>query len=190
MKYITPIYDRTADDVTNKTAKAFFNVADWQRVYNNQQVTKALLDFLLSINIPFNTLTAPSMTTIPTVAELNALLENIEQIRADSNLPAITGLTAIKTDWAEGSSADSPDYLDVNDWERVLHIIFGSIAASVEYAVYCGVANTGQPRFYQHRFRQFAGWVQPSVTPTRKARAGISSSGAGLTRNNGFRRYD
>lgn len=189
MKYITPVYDRTALDVTNRTAKGFLNVADWQRVYNNAQVTKALVDFLLSISITFDTLTEPTITTIPTVSELNTLLANIDRIRINSALPAISGLVEIKDDWTAGSSADTPTYLDVNDWEQVLNVIFTMIGYSVEYIIYCGVATTGQPRFYQHRWRMF-GWVEPSATPVRRSRVNVATSGTGLTRTNGFRRYD
>lgn len=188
MRYTTPITDRTALDVTNKTAKAFFNVADWQRIYNNTQVTKALVDLLLSINITFNTVVTPTILTIPTVTELNTLLANIERIRIASNLPSITGLTEITSAWLAGSSVDAPDYLDVNEWEQVLDIVFAVIGYSVEYAVYCGVAAVGQPRFYQHRFRQYT-WVADAVSPVRRARTGIATSASGLTRNNSWRKY-
>ncbi|MDD2921480.1 MAG: hypothetical protein PHQ36_04270, partial [Anaerolineales bacterium] len=91
MKYITPITDRTVEDIANKTAKAFFNVLDWHRIHNNTQVTKALMDFLYSISVPQESLIEPTIVTVPTIAELNSLLKNIEEIRIHSNLPAISG---------------------------------------------------------------------------------------------------
>lgn len=187
MKYTTPITDRTALDVTNKTAKAFFNVADWQRIYNNTQVTKALVDFLLSINITFNTVATPTITTIPTVTELNTLLANIERIRLASNLPAITGLTEITSAWLAGSSVDAPDYLDVNEWEKVIESIRSNIINAVDYAIHCGVATSGQVRFYQARWRKYA-WIENSETPSRLPRTGLAITGTGLQRQNTYRR--
>jgi hypothetical protein len=188
--YQEAIFDRTAEDVENETAKAFFNVADWLRVYGNASIAKSLIALLLEIDIVFNPVAAPTITTIPTVEELNTLLLNIERIRLASGLPEIEGLAELKTDWTAGSSADAPDYLDANEWERVIDVLFYAIGRSVEYRVYCGVSAVGQPRFYQHRWRQFAGWIPPSETPVRRARTGVAAAGQGLTRNNGFRRYD
>lgn len=187
-KYITPIYDRTASDITSQTAKAFFNVADWVRIYGNAEIVNEVINTLLSIGVTFDTVTTPTITTIPTVTQLNTLLANIERIRVAACLPEITGLTAITSAWTAGSSADAPTYLDVNEWEQVLDIVFSMISHSVEYQPYCGVFAVGQPRFYQHRFRQF-NFVSPSATPTRKPRANAASTGTGLTRQNGFRRY-
>ncbi len=166
MRYTIPITNRTASDVTNRTAKAFFNIADWQRIYNNTQVTKALVDFLLSISVTFDTLSAPTITTIPTVTQLNTLLANIERIRIAAD-PTVTGLPEIKDDWTAGPGSPSPDYLDVNDWENVLDVIYNTIGMESGYT----------------------GWIPDSLTPVRRARAGISTSGRNLTYNNGFRRY-
>lgn len=166
MRYIEPIKDRTITDVTSKTAKAFFNVADWQRIYNNTQITKALVDFLLSISVTFDTLTTPTITTIPTVAQLNTLLANIERIRLAVE-PTVTGLPIIKDDWEYGIGKESPDYLDANDWENVLDVIYNTIGIESGYT----------------------GWISDSGSPVRRARAGVATSGTGLTRNNYFRRY-
>jgi len=190
MKYIDPITDRALADLTNKTAKAFFNLSDWQRIYNNAQVTKALVDFLNSIDITFNSIPSPTITTFPPVANLNTFLANINRIIEETNLPAIAGLTALKADWAEGTGADAPDYLDVNEWEMILDLIVSMVANTVEYRIYCGVSNVGQPRFWQHRFRDSLSWVANAIVPARRARTGISVCGNGLTRNNKFRRYE
>lgn len=190
MTYTPPIYDRTADDVDNKTAKAYLNVADWMRIYSNAQIVNAMVEFLLEINITFDAISTPTITTIPTVTQFNTLLANIERIRVAACLPAITGLSEIAADWQAGSSMDAPTYLDVNDWERVLDIIFSSVARAVDYQPYCGVFAVGQARFYQHRFRKFVAWVDPSDAPVRRARTGFAITGAGLTRADGFRGYD
>ena len=166
MRYTEPITDRTQTDVTNKTSKAYFNIADWLRVYNNTQVTKALVDFLLSTSVTFDTLSTPTTETIPTITELNTLLANIERIRLAAE-PTVTGLSEIKDDWVAGAGYPSPDYQNVNDWENVLDVIYNTIGTESGYT----------------------DWVEDSLTPVRRARAGISTSGRGLMYNNGFRRY-
>jgi hypothetical protein len=189
MKHIPAIFDRTALDITNRTAKAFLNVSDWQRIYNNAQVANTLVSFLLSIDIVFDEVAEPTITTIPTVTQLNTLLANIERIRLASGLPAIPGLVEITSNWTAGSAADAPDYLDINAWEQVLSIIFFTAGLSVEYVIYCGISNAGQPRFYQHQFRQYK-WVPSHFPAKRKGRTGISIAGAGLKRNSKYRRYE
>lgn len=188
MKYIEPITDRTATDITNKTAKAYFNLIDWNRINGNTLIVEALVEFLLSIGISNTSLSVPTITTIPTVAQINSLITNINNILAASGLPALTGLADLKDDWTAGSGSISPDYEDVNDWEDVLDIIFNNIGKSVEFTVYCGVASVGQTRFYQHRWRQY-GWVPESETPVRVPRVNVGDCGSGLMRQNGFRRY-
>lgn len=186
MSYKTPITDRTLTDITTKTAKAFFNVADWVRIYGNAEIINAIVSELNGA-ITFDAITEPTVTRIPTVADINILLANIERIRINSGLPAIDGLVSIKHDWLEGSAADAPDYLDVNTWEKVLDIIFKSVLLSTGYRVYCGVANVGQPRLYQHRWRTWT--IETSALPFRSPRTGIAVTGASIKQNNSFRRY-
>jgi hypothetical protein len=189
MKYINPIYDRTATDITNKTAKAYFNIADWIRIYGNAEICNYVVTWMLGIGITFTTIGEPTITTIPSVTDLNTLLTNIERMRLESGLPAITGLKTLSTTWLSGTSAIAPDYDDVNDWEKNIHLIIYAVARAVEYSVYCGVALVGQIRFYQNCFRQFPNWVQPAASPVRAARMNVSTCGCGLTRQNGYRRY-
>jgi hypothetical protein len=188
MRYVEAITDRAQTDIDSLTAKAFFNVIDWQRIYNNSQVAKAIVDFLLSINVSFDELTEPSITTIPAVTEINTLLANIEAIRAASGLPEIDGITEIFSDWQEGPGANAPDYLDVNEWERILEALIRSFPAMIDYQIRCGVSATGQIRFYQYRFRRLT-FVPDDPSFVRRSRTGIANSGVGLTRNNSFRRY-
>ena len=188
MPYITPITDRTQADIDARTSKAFFNVADWVRIYGNAKQVHDLF-VVLGFSVPFNTLSTPTQVTIPSVHTFNSFLENIETLRVAAGLPVIPGLTEIKVDWLEGSSAESPDYLDANDWERVLDILYNNIGFTLDYVIYCGVANAGQPRFYQHRWRQFGGWVLPSLSPVRRPRTGIAIMGTRLMRQNKWRQY-
>jgi hypothetical protein len=187
-KYVAAIYDRVLADATNKTAKGLFNVSDWLRINNNTGVVEVLVEALLGISIPNTSLTPPVNGTWVTISPLNSLITNIENIRLASGLPAITGLVELKDDWLAGSSADAPDYTDVNDWERVLDLIFTYVPKVADYRIHCGVCTVGEPRFWQNRFIRNQ-WVQDSATPVRRVRMNVGLCGAGLMRQNGFRRY-
>ena len=186
--WLRPIFDRVLLDITNRTAKAFFNVLDWARIYENTKIIKAVVDMVMGTNAEFTEIAAPTITTIPAVASFNTLLANIEAVRTASGLPAVLGLVELKTNWKGGANETAPDYNDVNDWERDIQFIrdFSRIAANDR--IFSGVPNAGQSRLWQHRFRRF-NWVQPSLTPLRCARSGIAVSGSVLTRQNLFRRY-
>lgn len=160
MKYTEPVYDRVLSDVTNKTAKGYFNLADWIRIYGNAELIHALEEVILSNGLTFTEIATPTITTIPTVDDINTLLVNIETVRA--LFPTGAGLVELKTDW--GGNA-SPTYKDVNDWERNIDLLLALIIEG------------------------YSGWIPDSGSPVRRHRAGVAVSGVGLTRNNGFRRY-
>ena len=61
MSYKTPITDRTLTDITTKTAKAFFNVADWVRIYGNAEIINAIVSELNGA-ITFDAITEPTVT--------------------------------------------------------------------------------------------------------------------------------
>lgn len=187
-RFIEPITDRSAADITGLTAKAYFNLVDWARIHSNTQMAKILVDLLLGKSTSLTSLTAPVMTTIPAAGDINTLIANINAVFLECDLPAITGLVELKDDWAAGSSQNAPDYEDVNAWETVINILYNAIGRGADYRVYCGVATVGQARFYQNRWRRYA-WVADAVSPVRRARSGIAVCGASLMYNNGFRRY-
>lgn len=188
-KYLDPIIDRSASDITNRTSKAFMNVADWVRIYGNSNVLHAVAEFCLGVSLTFDSISSPTILSWGLAANLNKLLTNIERVRTQSSLPAIPGIAQLKTDWAEGGAAESPDYLDVNSWEQTIGLLLQAISSTLDYRVYCGVAAVGQPRFYQARWRQFTGWVGPAASPVRRARTNVAACNVGMTRLNFFRRY-
>jgi hypothetical protein len=189
MPYILPITDRAQSDIDNETSKGYFNISDWERIHGNTETAKILISILLNTTITQNIITHPVITTIPTVAEINLFIQNINLVRTGSGMPAITGIETLKEDWQAGRSAGAPTFAVVNSWERVLDVVYNAVVRSVDYAIYCGVAAAGQPRFYQNRWRTYA-WILPSETPVRRARTGIATTGSNLTRTNNFRRYE
>lgn len=153
MAWVSPIYDRAAADITNKTSKAYFNVADWTRIYDNSLIVRDDLVTLYGYAITFTTLTTPTTATIPSASLINSLILNIERARLASGLPLGIGLAVLKTDWPEGINASAPDYEDVNDWERNLYILHVYPTYANDYRVCCGVTATGRARFWQNKFR-------------------------------------
>ncbi len=190
MSYTDPVTDRTLADITGKTAKGYFNLADWQRIYNNALALNALIASVYGVTVEFTAIAEPTITTWPSVTDVNALLVNIENMRAYLSVPDGIGLLDLKTDWLAGGSVDAPDYENVNEWERQVDLMLNAIAASLSYRVYCGVAAVGQVRYYQVRWRDLYVWVQPSASPVLRPRTGVAICGRSMVHQNKFRRYD
>jgi hypothetical protein len=185
MAWDSPIYDRSITDITTPTSKGFFNVADWVRINGNTEIVNTLINVLKSLSITFDTLTPPTITTIPNIDDVNDFVDNIERIRAASGVPLATGLVALKNDYTSGGIA--PDYTTVNDWERDLKLLREYLVKYAYYSVYCGVGGCGQTRMWQVRFRMFP-FAMPADS-IRSMRTGVGECGTGLTRLNKFRRY-
>ncbi|MBT6322568.1 MAG: hypothetical protein HOJ31_10330 [Anaerolineae bacterium] len=158
MAYTAPITDRTIADILAENSKAFFNVADWVRVYGNSSEVNTALTTALGITISFDTITAKTTKDIDTASQLNALLANIERMRlwlATYAPIADNDFIEIKDSWLGGFDNPSPDYTHVNTWEKVMDII---------YQIY-----------------------KSPYTVTRSPRTGVAGCGSGITRNNLFR---
>lgn len=124
MAYVTPVKDRVLSDVTPPvTAKGYFNVADWVRIYGNAQLASALAAIELGTPLAFTAVVAPTITTISPRTQLNTLLSNIETMRA-AMVALIPSLVAVKYDWAAGINEDAPDYTDANLWETTIDAVW------------------------------------------------------------------
>jgi|SRR3990172_1350338 len=125
MGYVTAVTDRTALDITNRTSKAFMNVADWARVYGNAELVNSLTSIMADVLITFGQLTAPTITSIPSVTDVNTLAGNIEATRLAAVADGATGIsTEIKDNYIGGAQGDSPKYTDINLWESTLDAIW------------------------------------------------------------------
>ena len=132
MSYTTPITDRTYADIAARNSKAYFNVVDWTRIKDNEQVTRNLAEILLSISVSANYIPDVTTLTIPTAAEINLLLTNIENLRLAVAGESIVGTTTeIKDDWAPGISGTSPTIIDVNLWESTIDAIWTYIHGAI-----------------------------------------------------------
>lgn len=184
-----PVYDRTATDVANRVAKAFFNVTDWLRVYENTIQDQGVLNALMAQEVVLTDLANPTMYQLVDVDEINSLVANIDLLREYTAVNISTGLIPLPHDYLAGPGATAPSYLTVNDWEQDLLLIREILVRYADYRISCGVAACGQLRFWQSRFQNWMEYIQDDPTPAQSARTGIAVSGARLLDNNFFRRY-
>lgn len=187
MPFITPITDRTITDDLDGTDKSFFNVVDWIRIYGNTAYVRALMVVLRGINVDYEALAEPTTAVFPSADDMNAFIQNIENIRTASGLGTSGGLKVLKADYEAIENSEVPDFEDVNDWERNLSRLKSLTIAVSVYLVFCGVAGCGQARHWQNRYRNF--FIQPVNNPVRRPLAGVAECGSGMTRQHGFRRY-
>lgn len=125
MAYIEPVTDRSAEDIANKTSKAFWNVEDFERVYGNSLLINGYVSILLEDNIPFTGLSIPTVETIPNADDFNAFLENIENLRETCASEGVAGISMpIKQDYVAGLGSRTPTYEDANLWESTLDAIW------------------------------------------------------------------
>ena len=98
------ITDRTAQDVATRTGKGFYNVSDVQRVNSYIQY----LSDVLGLNL---TVTDVSLGQVLTRAQIDAILSNINAIRAVWYVASDTPQTPIAVNW---------DYVKANNIEKIL----------------------------------------------------------------------
>ena len=98
------IIDRTTQDVTTGTKKGFYNVSDVQRVNSYIEY----LSDVLGLNL---TVTDVSLGQALTRAQMDAILSNINAIRAAWYVASDTPPTPIAVNW---------DYRKANDIEKIL----------------------------------------------------------------------
>lgn len=122
--YTTPITDRTAADITAKNSKAYFNVADWIRIYRNAQLTSSLVEIFVNAQKLFLTVPTPTISTIPSGIAFNTLLFNIETLRTASPTFEAIAPNEISYNWLSGAGRNAPKYTDVNLWETTIHAIW------------------------------------------------------------------
>lgn len=150
MAWTTPVTDRAPADIIARNSKAFLNVADWTRIYENTIHVRALYETITGLST-FTTLTPPTITTVPTVTSLNTLLINIQNLIDIS--AALVTIAAINTSWGTGNVV-SPNYQDVNTWELALKTLYDFRATLLLLRFpRTGVALTGTGLTRQNGFR-------------------------------------
>ena len=136
------IFDRTLADVEAANAKGQYNASDINRV---EEWCEYLATELTSQNYPITITTKTDWTDYDF-----RYSSDMQRIR--NNIKAIQdGFTYITT---LNPSVENFDYLKANNWEKILYEIDTMLTSMENYAVFSGVANSGQLRFWQNRFRK------------------------------------
>ena len=127
------IIDRTAQDVATRTEKGFYNVSDVQRVNSYIQY----LSDVLGLNL---TVTDVSLGQALTRAQIDAILSNINAIRAAWYVADDTPQTPIAVNW---------DYVKANNIEKILFALDEFYQSSQIDKIYSGTFRAG----HQIKFR-------------------------------------
>ncbi len=137
------IFDRTQQDVDNDTLKGQYNVSDLNRVESWCEYLAAELTnygYVISIT----TKTDWTQFDKRKATEMERIRSNIKKIMQGYHY-----LTSIEP------NADFFNYVKANNWEKILFEMYKLMGGMANYFVYSGVANAGQPRIWQNRFRHF-----------------------------------
>ena len=127
------ITDRTAQDVSAGTEKGFYNVSDVQRVNSYIEY----LSDVLGLNL---TVTGVSLGQALTRAQMDAILSNINAIRAAWYVADDTPQTPIAVNW---------DYVKANNIEKILFALDEFYQSSQIDKIYSGTFRAG----HQIKFR-------------------------------------
>ena len=85
LEWVNPVFDRSATDITNRTAKAYLNATDLERVGKDCNY----LAFELRLTLA--TKSAWEITDFPTLTYLDAIIANVSTLRnACTGLPETT----------------------------------------------------------------------------------------------------
>lgn len=127
------ITDRTAQDVSTGTEKGFYNVSDVQRVNSYIEYLSDVLELNLTV-------TDVSLGQALTRAQMNAILDNINTIRAAWYVASDTPQTPLPVAW---------NYAKANNIEKILQALY-DFAISVKLdKLYSGTFRAG----HQIKFR-------------------------------------
>lgn len=121
------ITDRTAQDVATRTEKGFYNVSDVQRVNSYIQY----LSDVLGLNL---TVTSVSLGQALTRSQIDAILSNINAIRAVWYVASDTPQTPIAVNW---------NYQKANNIEKILKALDEFYQSSQIDKIYSGTFRAG-----------------------------------------------
>lgn len=127
------ITDRTAQDVSTGTQKGFYNVSDIQRINSYIEY----LSDVLGLNL---TVTGVSLGQALTRAQIDAIISNINAIRAAWYVADDTPQTPIAVNW---------DYVKANNIEKILFALDEFYQSSQIDKIYSGTFRAG----HQIKFR-------------------------------------
>lgn len=148
------IFDRTEQDVLERLAKGQYNASDLNRVEEWCDYLKAQLASA-GYDISITTKTNWTASDMRTASEMERIRTNIKKL--------MQGYHSMLT---IAQNAEQFDYIKANNWEQILYEMYYYLFGMCNWYVYGGVANGGQNRVWQHRFRQFYNDIMPQLLTT------------------------
>lgn len=136
------IFDRTQLDIINKTSKGYYNYIDLNRI---ETWCKYLAEILNNYNYCVNIITKNDWTMLdfPTEAEMARIQQNVNTLKQ-----AYFSFTQIP------KNLEYMTWQKANDIEKFLFEIDKILKHMENNFIYSGVANCGQNRLWQQRFRR------------------------------------
>ena len=137
------IFNRTEQDLIDDTPKGQYNISDLNRV---ETWCGYLADELTTYGYPISITTKTNWTQFDKrkATEMERIRSNIRKIMTGYHY-----LTNIEP------NAEFFNIAKANNWEKILYEIYKLMGGMGNFFVYSGVANAGQPRVWQNRFRHF-----------------------------------
>lgn len=121
------IYDRTRQDVTERTQKGFYNVSDVQRINSYIEYLSDVLGLNLSVE-------DVSLGQALTRAQMNDILNDVNSLRAAWYVSHETPPTPIAVNW---------DWQKANDLEKILFSLNEFWQSKLRDKIYSGTFRAG-----------------------------------------------
>lgn len=121
------IFDRTAQDVANKTAKGYYNVSDIKRVNWYVHFLATVLNLDLEI-------VTPNLGDALTKDAFQTIIDNVNKLRAVGHVADDTPPTPIAASW---------DYNKANDLEKILQAMYDFAISEGIDKLYSGTFDSG-----------------------------------------------
>lgn len=121
------IFDRTAQDVEQKTPKGYYNISDIKRINSYIEYLATKLDLTLEI-------ITPNLGEALTIVRIQSIIENVNALRKKWYVAENTPATPIATNW---------DYKQANDLEKVLQALYDFMVSVKNDKLYSGTFKAG-----------------------------------------------
>lgn len=121
------IFDRTPDDLEDKTPKGYYNISDIKRI-------NSYIEYLaVNLNLTLEILT-PNLGEALTRAKIQGIIDNVNAIRKVWYVAEDTPATPIATDW---------DYNKANNIEKILQHLYDFMISIKNDKLYSGTFKAG-----------------------------------------------
>lgn len=121
------IFDRTQQDVVNRTAKGLYNVSDIARI-------NSYIEYLAdNLNLTLEIIT-PNLGEALTLSKIQTIINNVNDIRNKWYVASDTPTTPVATNW---------DYVKANNIEKILQALYDFMVSVKRDKLYSGTFKSG-----------------------------------------------